>query len=142
MQGLFYRYIRLYRVLIKKLNGLLAQFGLSYSLWQVMFYVRNFGPCTLVEICKYYQIEKPNVTRIVQKLEEQGSVEQIPGKDRREKVIRVTDKGENIYRQCRAEITGLEQQAMKGIPEAEQKIIFELLPQIRDNLDYKGEETN
>ncbi|KWZ79670.1 transcriptional regulator, MarR family [Heyndrickxia coagulans] len=126
--------------MVKKLNGLLGEYDLSYSLWQVIFYVRNFGPCTLVEICKYYEVERPNVTRMVHRLEEQGIVEQIPGKDRREKVIHMTEKGEGIYLACRTEITSLERQAMKGIPEAQQKILFELLPQIRENLNDQGEE--
>lgn len=140
MQGFFYRYIRLYRPLINKLNDLLGEFDLTYSLWQVIFYVKNFGPCTLVEISKYYQVEKPNITRTVRRLEEKGLLKQIPGKDRREKIIQLTEKGEDIYRNCREKITALEFQVMEGIPEEDQRTIFEMLPKLREKLTkQKGE---
>ena len=49
LEGYFRRFLRLYRPLITNLNELLASYNLSYSLWQVIFYVKNFGPSTLVD---------------------------------------------------------------------------------------------
>jgi len=142
MKGFFYRYIKLYRPLITALNKLLGEYELSYSLWQVIFYVHHSGPCTLVEISKYYEVEKPSITRMVQKLEERGIVEQIPGKDRREKVIRTTAAGEEVYQICRKKITALEYEVMKGIPEAEQQAVFAALPKIRENILNQGEKAH
>lgn len=134
MQGFFQRYLLLYRPLISKLNELLAEYDLSYSLWQVIFHVKNNGPSTLVDISNHFNVEKPTITRTVHRLLETGLVNQIPGKDRREKIIQLTELGEKVYLACRKKITALEHSVMKGIPEEEQKAAFRILPKIRENV--------
>ena len=142
MQGFFQRYLRLYRPLITKLNELLAGYDLSYSLWQVIVYVKNNGPATLVDISTNYNVEKPTITRRVQRLEESKLVKQIASKDRREKIIQLTELGEEVYQACRKEITELENSVMEGIPREEQVAIFEILPKIQDNIMNRGEGQN
>jgi MarR family transcriptional regulator for hemolysin len=140
MQGFFQRYIMLYRPLISKLNDLLSKLDLSYSLWQIMFYLKNNGSATLVEISIHYSVEKPTITRTVQKLEEKRIVEVIPGKDRREKIIKLTDLGEEMYQLGRKMITELELDVMEGISLEEQKAAYQILPKIRENiLHIKGD---
>jgi len=134
LQGFFQRYLSLYRPLITKLNELLSSHQLSYSLWQVIFYIKNNGPSTLVDISTYYQVEKPTITRRVHRLEELQIVKQIPGRDRREKVIQLTESGEEIYQEIRKRITDLEHRVLDGIAEEEQKVMFQTLPKIKDNI--------
>ncbi|HLR69251.1 MarR family winged helix-turn-helix transcriptional regulator [Virgibacillus alimentarius] len=134
MQGFFQRYLLLYRPLTSKLNDLLKEYDLSYSLWQIIFYVKKKGPSTLVTISNYYHIEKPSITRSVHRLEKKELMEQIPGKNRREKIIQLTSKGEVVYQSCRERITRLENQVLKDIPEEELLAAFHFIPQIRDNL--------
>ncbi|RLL48413.1 MarR family transcriptional regulator [Oceanobacillus piezotolerans] len=140
MEGIFQRYLSLYRPLITTLNELLSTYELSYSLWQVIFYIKNNGPSTLVEISNQYDVEKPTITRRVHRLEDLEIVEQIPGKDRREKVIELTERGEEIYKVCRIKITNLENRVMEGITDKEQRIMFQTLPKIRSNLMKREEE--
>jgi MarR family transcriptional regulator, transcriptional regulator for hemolysin len=134
VEGFFQRYLSLYRSLITRLNELLGTYDLSYSLWQVIYYIKNNGPSTLVDISNQYNVEKPTITRRVHRLEELLIVKQIPGKDRREKVIQLTEIGEQIYRDCRIKITALEISVMEGIAEEEQKNIFRILPKIQENI--------
>lgn len=134
MQGFFQRYFLVYRPLISKLNVLLSEYDLSYSLWQVILYVKNNGPSTLVDISTYYNVEKPTITRRVQNLEEKLIVQVMPSKDRREKAIQLTELGEEIYKVCRQKITELEYSVMEGIPEDEQHSAFQILPKILDNI--------
>ena len=84
MEGFFQRYFGLYRPLITSLNELLSAYERSYSLWQVVFYIKNNGPSTLVEIANQYNVEKPTITRRVHRLEELHIVKQIAGMDSRE----------------------------------------------------------
>ena len=91
MEGFFQRYLRLYRPLITSLNELLGAYQLSYSLWAVVFYIKNNGPSTLVDIANHYNVEKPTITRRVHRLEELQIVKQIAGQDRREKIIQLTE---------------------------------------------------
>jgi DNA-binding MarR family transcriptional regulator len=58
----------------------------------------------------------------------------IQGKDRREKIITLTETGEDLYQICRQKITDLEYKVMKGIPKSEQTDLFDILPKIRKNI--------
>jgi MarR family transcriptional regulator, transcriptional regulator for hemolysin len=140
MQGFFQRYLLLYRPLISRLNDLLSESELSYSLWQVIFFVKNNGPSTLVEISAHFNVEKPTITRTVQRLEEKQIIKAIQGKDRREKIITLSESGENLYQTFRQKITKLEYEVMRGIPREEQSAVFEILPKIRENIiNLEGE---
>ncbi|WCK56309.1 MarR family transcriptional regulator [Aneurinibacillus sp. Ricciae_BoGa-3] len=142
MQGFFQRYLVLYRPLITRLNELLGTYDLSYSLWQVIFYVKNNGPSTLVDISSNFNVEKPTITRTVHRLEETGLVNRIPGKDRREKIIQLTELGEEVYQACRKKITELEYRVMEGIPAEEQNAAFRILPKMRENVTNKEGNNN
>jgi DNA-binding MarR family transcriptional regulator len=140
MQGFFQRYLLLYRPLISCLNELLSEYELSYSLWQVIFFVKNNGPSTLVEVSAHFSVEKPTITRTVQRLEEKQIIKVTQGKDRREKKITLTEFGEKLYDTCRKKITKLEYEVMSGIPIEEQTAVFEILPTIRENIiNLKGD---
>ncbi|NOW05603.1 MarR family winged helix-turn-helix transcriptional regulator [Clostridium beijerinckii] len=139
MQGLFQRFFSLHRPLISKLNELLGEYDLSYSLWQVILYLKNNQPSSLVDIANYYNIEKPSITRRVQRLEERLIVKTISGKDRREKIIELTEIGEELYDVCRERITQLENDVVKGISENDQIITFETLPKIQKNITNEKE---
>jgi Transcriptional regulators len=121
------------------MNELLREYDLSYSLWQVIFYLKTKGPSSLVDISNYYNIEKPSITRRVHSLEEKLVVRAVSGKDRREKIIQLTDLGEEIYKVCRERITELEYSVMKDIPKDEQIITFEVLPRILENIKDEKE---
>lgn len=115
MQGFFRSYLSVYRPLIQALNQLLHPYELSYSLWQVMLYAHEHEHASLVEISQYYGIEKPGVTRRVQRLEELGYLSCVPGNDRREKSLALTEQGQRVYSECRVKITALEQRITAGI---------------------------
>jgi MarR family transcriptional regulator, transcriptional regulator for hemolysin len=140
LEGFFQRYLSLYRPLITRLNELMSAYELSYSLWQVIFHIKSNGPSTLVDIANKYNVEKPTITRRVQRLEDLQMVKQIPGLDKREKVIQLTELGEQIYQACRKKITELEISVMHGIANEEQMITFQTLPKIQENI-MKGDGT-
>ncbi|BAH06409.1 MarR family winged helix-turn-helix transcriptional regulator [Clostridium kluyveri] len=139
MQRLFQRFFSLYRPFVSKLNELLGEYGLTHSLWQVIFYLKTNGSSSLVDIAKYYNIEKPSITRRVHHLEENLIVKAVSSKDRREKIIHLTELGEELYWVCRKKITELEYNITKGIPEDEQITTFEVLAKIRENITNEKE---
>lgn len=134
MQGFFRSYLSLYRPLIQSLNELLQAYELSYSLWQVMVYLHEHEHASLVEISTYYGIEKPSITRRVQRLEELGYLTMAQGNDRREKSIALSCQGRSVYTQCRHKITALERRATEGIAAAPLEQTAAVLQQIRDNI--------
>ncbi|GEN86271.1 MULTISPECIES: MarR family winged helix-turn-helix transcriptional regulator [Oceanobacillus] len=134
MEGLFRQYIRIYRPLMKSLNELLEKYQLSYSLWQVIVYLKDEGTSTLVDISNYYQVEKPSITRRVHRLQELGLIDEVPSANRREKIMELTTEGKRIYQICREEITALEHHISKGLSEEEQQTAFQFLMKIQDNI--------
>lgn len=134
MEGLFRQYIRIYRPLMKSLNELLEKYQLSYSLWQVIVYLKDEGTSTLVDISNYYQVEKPSITRRVHRLQELGLIEEVPSTNRREKIMELTTEGRRIYQICREEITALEHHISEGLSEEEQQTAFQFLMKIQDNI--------
>lgn len=134
MEGYLQRFLTLYRPMITRLNELLASYGITYSLWIVIYHLKHRSASTLVEIASHYEVEKPTITRRVQKLMELGIVEQIPGKDKREKIIQLTDSGFRIYDKIRKDITALEFRLMENIPDEERKVAYEIFPKINHNL--------
>lgn len=145
MQGFFHRLIALHRPLVNALNALLGEYGLSYSLWQVMLFLKTNGAATLVEMAEYYNIEKPSVTRRAQSLEEKQLIEVMVSEDRREKKIRLTSSGIELYNICREKITELELRSTASLSNDEKSTLFEALPKVtqsilnekRDNLNGK-----
>nr|WP_320147133.1 MarR family transcriptional regulator [uncultured Anaeromusa sp.] len=134
MLGFFRQCLPLQRRIVGKLNERLGQFGLSYSQWTVLYYVKNHGAAVLAEIAAHYGVKKPVITRSVQTLEAEQLVEQLPSRDRREKLIHLTAKGEEIYAAGRILIDELEQETLAGLPEAEVATLFAAMKTIRKNL--------
>jgi DNA-binding MarR family transcriptional regulator len=100
----------------------------------VIFYIEKYGPSTLVEISVFYNVEKPSITRTVHRLEEKQIIEQIPSKDRREKIIQLTPFGLEIYQETHGKIVQLEHRLMKDIPKEDQHLVFQILPKIQENI--------
>ena len=64
-------------------------------------------------------------------------VEQIAGQDRREKIIQLTELGEEVYKACRKKITNLEMRVMEDIGKEEQEVVFHTLPKIQEKMMNK-----
>jgi DNA-binding MarR family transcriptional regulator len=75
--GFFHHNLQFSRSFTKKLNEQLAKVDLYHSQWSIVYYLSQFGCSTLVEISTYLDVEKPTVTRTVNRLEELELIEQV-----------------------------------------------------------------
>ena len=123
----FHQYLQVSRSLVKRINEALAPYDMYHSQWRIVYYLKNIGPATLVEIGAYFHVEKPTVTRTVNRLEKSGLIEQIPGRDKREKRIQLSEKGNGVYEECRAAVDGLEEKWMKDLSPEELEIAEKVL---------------
>jgi MarR family transcriptional regulator for hemolysin len=87
-----------------------------------------------VELSRYLYVEKPTVTRTINRLEELGYVEQVPSKDKREKRTQLTELGQKVYTDVRVTIDHYEIDILKGISEREQLEAIRIMGEIRDNI--------
>ncbi|HWO95037.1 MAG TPA: MarR family transcriptional regulator [Bacillus sp. (in: firmicutes)] len=133
-QQFFHQLLMLYRPFENKLNLLLSKHHLQRAQWTILYYLSNFGSATLVELSNYQGVEKPTVTRTINRLEELGYIEQVPSKDKREKRMQLTEIGREIYKDVRVTIDQFEQDILNGISEEEQLETIRIMKEIRNNL--------
>lgn len=137
-QKFFHQFLLLYRPFENRLNIHLSKHHLYRAQWSIVYYLSNIGPATLVELSHYLYVEKPTVTRTINRLEELGYVEQVPGKDKREKRMQLTELGINVYKDVRVTIDQFEQDILAGVSEEEQLEAIRMMGEIRNILIKKG----
>lgn len=130
----FQQLTQLYRPFESKLNVELSKHQLYRAQWSILYYIVNFGSPTLVEISNYLGVEKPTVTRTINRLEELGYVENIPGKDKREKRMQLTDLGKKVYLEVRETVDEFEKEIIEGVSEKELLQAIQIMKTIRNNL--------
>lgn len=131
---IFHQNVQMSRSFVAKLNEQIAEYNLYHSQWVIIYFLKNFGESTLVNIANYLKLEKSSVTRAVCRLEKHNLVKAVQGKDKREKIIQLTDLGESIYTSCRQIIDEFEEKILNGISEKEQRVFFQILCKITKNI--------
>jgi MarR family transcriptional regulator for hemolysin len=117
---------QLSRHLTNKLNEVLKPMGLYGSQWAVIFVLNKKGSLTQRELCDYLFVEAPPVTRTIQRLVKQGYVRQVPGHDKRERYILLTDEALREFPKWEHAVTELNQSLLKHLPGASQEELFKL----------------
>ncbi|MDF0727295.1 MarR family transcriptional regulator [Cytobacillus sp. S13-E01] len=125
--NLFHSIQQLSRQLTKHLNEALGPFGLYSSQWSVLFTLKTNGSLTQKELCDYLSVEAPPMTRTIQRLLKQGFVEQIPGKDKRTKFIKLTDKSLQEYTNWETAVFQMKRELVSRFPKQSQDQLYTLL---------------
>ncbi|WP_019240793.1 MULTISPECIES: MarR family winged helix-turn-helix transcriptional regulator [Bacillus] len=133
-QKFFHQFMLVYRPFINELNKQLEPYELFSSQWSIMFFIKNYGPLTLVEISNFFHVEKPTVTRTVKVLEQRGYIKHIPTKDKREKRIILTELGEKVYKEIRQKLDIFDSELLKNVTEEEQEMMIRVMGEIRNNI--------
>jgi len=133
-QSFFHQNLQFARAFSKKLNERLAEIGLYHSQWMIVFYLHSFGAATLVEISNYLRVEKPTITRTVNRLEKRQLIEKVPSKDKRERRIQLTEKGLRVFREAQAVVSEFERLLLEGIPDSDRETTQKTLQRLREKL--------
>src|SRR5690606_5851570 len=88
---LFHALFQKTRLLSKELNAVLKEHDLFASQWTVLYCIYEHGNMSLTEIWKYLNVEAPTVTRTVNRLAELGWLTIEEGKDRRERIVKLSE---------------------------------------------------
>lgn len=115
------------RLLSKELNYALKEHDLFASQWMVLYCVYQHGYMTLTDIWKYLNVEAPTITRTVRRLEELGWLKTYAGKDRREKMVRLSAEAVARLPDIKDSIELFEKKAMEHLNANEQALLMELL---------------
>lgn len=130
----FHHFLQVSRTFTKKLNEQLSKINMYHSQWSVIYYLYKSETATLVEISNYFSVEKPTITRTVNRLEELGLIEQIPGKDKRERRVQLTGLGIQMYFEGKKIVDEFEQNIMKTIPQDDREKTRETLLLLQKSL--------
>jgi len=134
-QEFFNQYRLMYRPFINLVNVQLEKYQLYSSQWALLRLLMDKGPHTFVDIANFMFIEKPSVTRLVQKLVELGYVETVVGRDKREKLIQLTANGEEVVQEIKAQLKPFFEQALAGVSEKDIEIATKVLANICANIN-------
>ena len=124
---LFYAYSVLYRPYLNQLNAQLAPFKLTSSQWAILHFILHNGEHTISDISTYQNVERPTITKMVQRLIELDYVEAHSGTDKRTKFIRLSKTGEVVCEQVLERLSTYQKYLLSEIPEADQLLVADVL---------------
>ncbi|MFS0862449.1 MarR family winged helix-turn-helix transcriptional regulator [Fredinandcohnia sp. 179-A 10B2 NHS] len=124
---LFHAVHQLSRQLTKHVNETLEPFGLFSAQWSVLYVLKTKGTLTQSELCEYLSVEKPPMTRTIQKLVNLGYVQQITGEDKRRKNIELTEKTLTEYPNWERAMQRMNEKLLEHFPKESQEQLTELL---------------
>ena len=99
-QSFFHQNLQFSRLFTKKLNEQLIAIGLiSFTMGDCLLF-KAIWDQHIVEISQYLDVEKPTVSRTVDRLEKAELIEKIPSKDKRERRIQLTKKALTVFHEA------------------------------------------
>jgi MarR family transcriptional regulator, transcriptional regulator for hemolysin len=131
----FHLQLQFSRSYTKKLNEQLAEFDLYLSQWSIVYYLKHFGASTLVEISQYLNVEKPTVSRTVDRLQKSQMIEKVPSNDKRERKIQLSEKGNDVYSKAMKVVEVFEQELIDGISEVEREVTLRTIQTLGKKLN-------
>lgn len=138
MESFFHLQLQFTRMFTKKLNEQLSHVGIYQSQWSIIYYLYLYGESSLVEISNYYEVEKPTITRTVNRLEERELIEKVPSLDKRERRIQLTEKGKDIYIEVKEIVDAFEENLVAGIPKEKMEATLHTIELLINNLKDGG----
>ncbi len=97
-------------------------------------YLVESGPAMLSEVAAYWQVERPTVTPIAQKLYEREIIFVSPGEDKRQKVMHVSGQGLSLYNEVKRSMDAFQDELLEGMTDKERQIANGVLEKLLVNL--------
>lgn len=118
------------RLFSKSLNTYLVEHGLFASQWSILFCLHNFGTMTQTQIWKYLNVEAPTITRSLSTMEKNGWVTRREGKDKRKRLIELTDDAKGKFSIIKKSVAEMENDLLANLTIEEKRQLYDLLNKI------------
>ncbi|MEN2465098.1 MarR family transcriptional regulator [Ornithinibacillus sp. JPR2-1] len=115
------------RFINKQLNDRLQSHDLYHAQWSIMYYLYENGPKTQTEITNYFHVNPPTITRTVKRMEENGWVNRVVGKDRRQHYIELTNDAMERYKEIEKIVADHEAEILSQLSEEEKELFHNIL---------------
>lgn len=122
------------RYITKEMNEKLKGYNLYSSQWSILYCLDQFGPMKQTEIWQYLNVEAPTTTRTLVRMERNNWVTRLEGKDKRERIVQLTDDAKRLIPEIKASIQQIEQALLEDLSPNELQVFHTLLKKI----GYKG----
>lgn len=123
------------RLLRKRFDQRAREFGLTRAQWQVMAYLLTNEGINQSGLAELLEIEPITLSRHIDRMEEAGLVERSPDpKDRRARILAISEKGNEVFTKLRAVGACLMEEITAGIPAEQQEIMKAGLKHLRGAL--------
>ncbi|QED46779.1 MarR family winged helix-turn-helix transcriptional regulator [Cytobacillus dafuensis] len=130
---LFHQINQFTRHFSKLLNENLVPLGLYSAQWAIIYRLKTEGSSTQKELSSYLGVEAPTMTRTLGRLEKSGWIARIPGTDKREKKIKLTDAALTEYPNWLKAVRSSEEQVLHRITNTEIVQMLDLMKRMKDN---------
>ena len=126
-----------YRAVSSSVTDIYASlFGLSVSEWRTISVLGTDRALSAGEIVEQSSMDKVNVSRAIAKLRERGLLKRdIDGDDRRRSVLRLTQRGCEVYHILVPKVLELEERLLDGLTDDERRTLITLMDTVRNNAE-------
>lgn len=114
----------------KEVNEALKDYGLYTAQWSILFCLKRFGIMTQTEIWQYLNVEAPTVTRTLVKLEQRNFIIRREGKDKRERIVELTDEAKSLIPKIEGKIAEVEGRLLQSLSDNEVNELTRLLKKL------------
>lgn len=111
----------------------LETLSLNPSYVYVMEVIKDFGPCSLTKIAENLELERATVSNLLARMERDGFIARLPGKERRSMEVHLTNKGKQVITAALAGLQEADRQLDKML-NGELIRIKEAIQEINNNL--------
>lgn len=130
--------LRCSRLISDECNVILLPHQLNYSLWQVLYMIQEHSEITSIDLAKYLNVSKPSIAKRVHALLQLKLLEQVLTEDKRQKKLKLSKQGQNLFQICSEKIDLFEQKLLVNIDPANLKQSSETLSQVLNQLEHKS----
>jgi DNA-binding MarR family transcriptional regulator len=122
-----------YRAVSSSISSIYSSmFGLTVPEWRTMAVLGPDRAFSASEIVDYSSMDKVTVSRAIARLRKNGLLKRdIDGDDRRRSVVRLTDRGREIYETLVPEVLELEDDLLADLTKLERETLIRLMEKVR-----------
>ncbi|WP_277584001.1 MarR family winged helix-turn-helix transcriptional regulator [Psychrobacillus antarcticus] len=131
MNPLIHELFQKSRFLSQEVNNTLKEYNLFASQWSVLYCIQRHKEMTLTQIWKYLNVEAPTITRTVNRLAELGWIDICSSKDKREKIVKLSEQALQQFPAIKAAMTEFEDRMVDSLSDDEEAQMLELLQKIK-----------
>lgn len=127
------------RLLRKRFDQRARALGLSRSQWQVLAHLLRHEGINQSGLAEILEIENITLGRLIDRMEEAGWVDRRPDpKDRRARLLYMTQKVAPMMERMRALAEETRNEALEGLPPEQRETLIDLLTHVRANISERG----